>query len=95
MGEETATPFAIQTQQQIGYASGCHSGTHQVVVVGCAVERGAVTSELSGVTSGVDGADTGESVQGSLIHCGHSEEVGTEQGKGREGCRFPAQLIHT
>ena len=55
-----------------------------MVVVGCAVERGAVTSEFGGVTSGVDGADTGESVQGSLIHWGHSEEVMTEQGKGRE-----------
>ena len=66
-----------------------------MVGVGCAVERGAVTSELSGVTSGVDGADTGESVQGSLIHWGHSEEVVTEQGSGRERCRFTPQLIHT
>ena len=55
-----------------------------MVVVGCAVERGAVTSEFGGVTSGVDGADTGESVQESLIHWGHSEEVVAEQEKGRE-----------
>ena len=55
-----------------------------MVVVGCAVERGAVTSEFGGVTSGVDWADTGESVQGSLIHWGHSEEGVTEQGKDRE-----------
>ena len=55
-----------------------------MVVVGCAVERGAVTSELGGVTSGVDGADTGESVQGSLIHWGHSEEAVAEQGSGGE-----------
>ena len=55
-----------------------------MVVVGCAAERGAVTSELSGVTSGVDGADTGESVQGGLIHWGHPEEVVAEQEKGRE-----------
>ena len=55
-----------------------------MIVVGCPVERGAVTSELGGVTSVVDGADTGESVQGGLIHCGHSEEVVTEQGKGLE-----------
>ena len=53
-----------------------------MVVVGCAVERGAVTSEFGGVTSGVDGAD--ESVQGSLIHWGHSEEAVAEQGSGGE-----------
>ena len=39
----------------LGNASGCHSGTHQVVVVGCPVERGAVTSEVSGITFGVGG----------------------------------------
>ena len=55
-----------------------------MVVVGCAVERGAVTSEFGGVTSVVDGADTGESVQRGLIHCGYPEEVVAEQGKGRE-----------
>ena len=38
-----------------------------MVVVGCPVERGAVTSEVGGATFGVDGADTGESVQGGLI----------------------------
>ena len=62
--------ICYKTQQQSGNVSGCHSGTHQVVVVGCAVERGAVTSDLGGVTSGVE---TGESVQGGLILWGHPE----------------------
>ena len=65
--------ICYKTQKQLGNVSGCHSGTHQVVVVGCAVERGAVTSELGGVTSGVEGVETGESVQGGLIHWAHPE----------------------
>ena len=51
-----------------------------MVVVGCPVERGTVTSEVSGVTFGVGGG----SVQGGLIHWGHPEEVVAEQEKGRE-----------
>ena len=72
--------FAIQNQQEIGNASGCHSGTHQVVVVGCPVERGGVTSEVSGETFWVGGG----SVQVGLIHWSHPEEVVAEQEKGRE-----------
>ena len=46
-----------------------------MVVVGCPVERDAVTSEVSGVTVGVGGG---------LIHWGHPEEVVAEQGKSRK-----------
>ena len=51
-----------------------------MVVVGCPVERGAVASEVGGVTLGVGV----ESVQRGLIHCGHPEEVVAEQEKGWE-----------
>ena len=51
-----------------------------MVVVVCAVERGTVICEISGVAFGVGGG----SVQGGLIHWGHPEEVAAEQGKGRE-----------
>ena len=51
-----------------------------MVVVSCPVERGAVTSEVSGVTFGVGGG----SVQGGLIHWSHPEEVVAEQEKARE-----------
>ena len=51
-----------------------------MVVVGCPVERGAVTSEVSGVTFGVGGV----SVLEGLIHWGHPEEVVAELEKGWE-----------
>ena len=51
-----------------------------MAVVGCPVERGAVTSEVSGATFWVGGG----SVQGGLIHWGHPEEVVAEQEKGWE-----------
>ena len=54
-----------------------------MVVVGCAVERGPVTSQVSGVTFGVGGG----SVQGGLIHWGHPEEVVAEQGKEGPGTK--------
>ena len=74
-------PSICYTKQiEIANISGCHSGTHQVVVVGCPVERGAVTSEVSGVKFGVGGG----SVQRGLIHWGHPEEVVAEQEKGLE-----------
>ena len=62
----------------------CCNGSHLLIVVGCVVERGEVTSEVGGITFGVDGADTGESVQGGLIHWVHPEEVVAEQGSGEE-----------
>ena len=46
---------------------GC-SGSHLLIVVGCVAERGEVTSEVGGITFGINEADTGESVQGGLIH---------------------------
>ena len=60
----------------------CCSGTHLLIIVGCAIERGRVTSEVGEITFGVGGADTGDSVQGILIHWAHPEEVVVEQGSG-------------
>ena len=65
---------AVATKEPyIHQLSSCCIGSHLLIVVGCVVEWGEVTSEVGGITFGVDGADTGESVQ-----------VVTEQGSGEE-----------
>ena len=92
LGKEIAKHLLYKINKKyIGNASWCHSGTHQAVVVGCPVERGAVTSEVSGATF-----EVGEgSVQRGLIHWSHPEEVVTEQEKGWEWRRFTPQLVYT
>ena len=44
------------------------------------------------ITFGIDEADTGDSVQGDLIHRAHPEEVVAEQGSGGGWSRFTPQI---
>ena len=70
---------------------GC-SGSHLLIVVGCAVERGSLMCEVRNNILERWVRHRRECVQGGLIHWAHPEKVVAEQASGRGWSRFTPQI---